>query len=221
MSDCRHRDERIDAYVDGTLSDIERHELEAHLHACDRCRAELEGIRAVVARAARLPREIAPTTDRWGDLRTRIHAVAARPAAQPPSRLWASRPLVRLAAAIVLTAALSSGVTMLLVRPAKELAPPVAGVSPAGAASVAQLERHYAGVTQELAAELEARRGELSPVAIATVERNLRVIDEALAEARAALALEPDNPTLVRMLAAAYEHKLDLLRQATRLSPSS
>jgi hypothetical protein len=210
--DCRARDEQIDAYVDGSLSDIARHELEGHLRACARCRAEVAATQALVTRARALPRQFPPSADRWPDLRARTSRA---------KRTVAGWRVARLAAAIAVAAMISSAVTYVAMRGATERSA-VVSVEPAeGVASLARIDGQYTDVTRELAAELDARREELSPEAIATVERSLAVIDTALAEARAALALEPDNPMLARMLAATYEQKLDLLRRATRLSPST
>jgi anti-sigma-K factor RskA len=210
--DCRARDEQIDAYVDGSLSDIERRELEGHLRVCPRCGSEVAATQRLVTRARALPRELPPSRDRWSELRSRTSRA---------ERQVAGWRVARLAAAIVVAAALSSAVTYVAVRGERGQGNIVAVDSPPAAASLARIEGQYTQVTRELAAELDARREELSPEAVATVERSLAVIDTALAEARAALALEPDNPMLARMLAATYEQKLDLLRRATRLSPSS
>lgn len=220
--DCWNRDERIDAYVDGTLSDIESRELEVHLRGCQRCRDEEAAIRALVARAQMLPRELPPSVDRWPELRVRTSRVGTSKVATSkvvrPLMTWR---VARLAAAILVVASLSSAVTVLVLRDDRSPPDTVAVEPLAPTASLALVDGQYRDVTRELAAELEARRAELSPEAVATVERNLAVIDAALAEARSALAVEPDNVILARMVAATYERKLDLLRQATRLSPSS
>jgi hypothetical protein len=53
------------------------------------------------------------------------------------------------------------------------------------------------------------------------VEESLRVVDDAIAEARQALARDPGNLAIADVLSANHEQKLDLLRRATRLlSPS-
>ena len=50
---------------------------------------------------------------------------------------------------------------------------------------------------------------------MAILERNLRVIDSALAESRAALKSDPANRSLGRLVLSAYEQKLELLKRAT------
>jgi hypothetical protein len=84
-------------------------------------------------------------------------------------------------------------------------------------AAVRAVERSYGDVVEELTAALRVQRDTLAPETVATLERSLRVIDEAIAEARAALAADPGNRALVDVLSAAYEQKVDLLRRASEL----
>ena len=65
-----------------------------------------------------------------------------------------------------------------------------------------------------LLAELEASREALSPEAIATVEESLEIMEDAVLDVRVALADEPDNPQLERMLIATYKSQVEMLRQA-------
>jgi hypothetical protein len=60
----------------------------------------------------------------------------------------------------------------------------------------------------------------LSPATVRVVERSLATIDTAIAEARAALASDPANRSLVEILSANYERKVELLQRATELSSS-
>ncbi len=71
---------------------------------------------------------------------------------------------------------------------------------------------------QIVQAALRAGRERLSPETVATVERSLATIDRAIREAREALARARANAALVDVLAANYEHKVELLRRATELS---
>jgi len=94
-------------------------------------------------------------------------------------------------------------------------APPAERRAPgAGYASYAGYER----AARDLAATLDARRSALSPETVAKVEASLRVIDSAIAEARAALARDPGNQALVELLGVSYRQKLDVLHRAAELS---
>ena len=75
------------------------HEAE-HLEVCDVCRTELEGLRADAAELARLP-ELEPPATQWLAVEQRLTAEGLlRKQPRPWSRTWA-RPLLQLAAAIV------------------------------------------------------------------------------------------------------------------------
>ena len=82
-------------------------------------------------------------------------------------------------------------------------------------ASFVRDERRYAAEIGQLQRQLAEQRERLSPATVAILERNLRVIDSALAESRAALKSDPANRSLGRLVLSAYEQKLELLKRAT------
>lgn len=61
---------------------------------------------------------------------------------------------------------------------------------------------------------LAERREQLDPVTVRVLDRNLRIIDEAIAESRAALAQDPASGLLAEQLTRAMRRKLELLRTA-------
>src|SRR2546422_8123480 len=63
--------DRLSEYVDGTLADGERAALEAHLAGCAACRATLDELRRVVARARGLE-DRPPAADLWPGIAERI-----------------------------------------------------------------------------------------------------------------------------------------------------
>lgn len=76
-----HVDELYTAYLDGTLTEAQGREVQAHLDACPRCAAGLEEIRALVLELQALPETPAPAQFAAG--------VRARLGAQrPPRRRW-------------------------------------------------------------------------------------------------------------------------------------
>jgi anti-sigma factor RsiW len=211
--------ERLNDLADAALPAGEVAAIERHLARCATCRGELARLRALLGRAAALPSSIEPPADTWDALRDRL-----RPQSRPVARR--SRPWVRewglRAAAAVLLVAGSSALTVMVLR--SRTSPQVATVAPspvatpaAVPAAVRAVERSYVGVVDELTSTLRAQRGALAPETIATLERTLRVIDEAIAEARAALAADPRNDALLDVLSANYEQKVQLLRQASEL----
>jgi hypothetical protein len=52
---------------------------------------------------------------------------------------------------------------------------------------------------------------------VATLEANLKVIDKAIQESRAALAADPNSRELATMLSQSYDAKLDVLQRAVSL----
>ncbi|HEX6278078.1 MAG TPA: hypothetical protein VFZ53_33770, partial [Polyangiaceae bacterium] len=78
-------------------------------------------------------------------------------------------------------------------------------------------EGHYTQTIDELRLAVDAQRAQLNPETVRTVDRTIAVIDSAIAEARAALLADPNNRTLVDLLSASYQRKLDLLRRTSEL----
>jgi ABC-type sugar transport system ATPase subunit len=68
---------------------------------------------------------------------------------------------------------------------------------------------------------LDQREASLAPETVAQLKSSLRTIDEAILEARNALARDPANKTLVEMLSGNYRQKVDLLRRTTELTRGS
>ncbi|MFZ5623889.1 MAG: anti-sigma factor family protein [Gemmatimonadota bacterium] len=204
---CREARDRIEAYVDPheralTTDDVAA--LEAHLESCAACRRQVDLARALLGELRNLPRSIEPPAAVWP-------AVARQTGARGRARVAQRWPL--LAAAALLLVALSSGITALLVRRT-----PVVATAPTPRAAP---EAAYASAAAELTRALAAERHRLRPETLATLERNLAVIDQAIAESRAALARDPANQSVETLLLAAYRQKVGLLEQALRLSASS
>ena len=82
-------------------------------------------------------------------------------------------------------------------------------------------EQVYAGEIARLRVVLERRRAQLDPVTISVVERNLKVIDDAIAQCKLALAKDPASRFLMESLNNALENKVELLRTATMLPSRS
>ncbi len=68
---------------------------------------------------------------------------------------------------------------------------------------------------------LAQRRSSLDTATVAVIERNLRVIDDAIMQCRAALAKDPASRFLLQSLNSALETKVELLRTAAQLPSHS
>jgi hypothetical protein len=203
----------IDDLAAGRLTGARREEALAHIAGCAECAADLETKRALAGPLAALPRSIEPPRDLWP-------AIAARTA--PPSvSAPKHRPLLAIAAALALVAG-SSAVTMLVMRDDGPEPAPVAGTAPAPEAPAGpRFEARYVAETRELSDLLDRQRDLLAPETVAALERNLAIIDSAIADSRAALAADPSNGELELLLRAGYEQKVALLEQAARLARES
>jgi hypothetical protein len=203
---CTEIFELIERYHSGNLPRLESEAVEQHLLACDGCRADFRFQRTLKAQASELPREISPPERVWQGIHQRI---TARPTRDSVPGWWQSRRT--LAAAAVLLMALTSVITAMLVRQP---------VPPAGNGNFTVTEAAYERAAEELAQALDARRGELSPAALAVVEHNLRIIDEAIRETQTALAEDPRNQRVAELLWASWEKKIDLLERAAKHAES-
>jgi len=82
-------------------------------------------------------------------------------------------------------------------------------------------EQVYTGEIARLRAIVAQRRAQLDPITISVIERNLKVIDDAIAQCRLALAKDPASRFLMESLNNALETKVELLRTASMLPARS
>ena len=220
---CHELDARLDDWVDGTLPAAEAQQVEAHLASCPSCRESERRLRQVLAHAAALPRSSSPSRDLWPEIAERLGRERAWSWAGTPWR----GPVALAAAATVL---MGVGAVLWVKRaptPARMVeipaaSPPFALVTTAGAPLadpvLAAAERDYEVAANALLEALQQRRPALRPETLASIEGNLEVIDRALTEVRLALAKDPGNPELNRMLVATHRKKVDVLRRVVKLS---
>ncbi len=213
-----HDTARLSDYLDGELPPAERAELEAHLAGCEACATALAELRAVVSEADRLP-ELAPERDLWPGIETRLapRGDAAEADVVPLHRyrrVVLSVPQL-IAAALALILFSASGVWLAVGgSPPAETA--LTTTEPALVTTVAFSD--FDTAIASLEAEYRSRRNELDPETIRVLEKNLAIIDQAIAEARAALASDPSSGFLSAHLASAMRQKVDLLRQASMIA---
>ncbi len=231
--------DKLSDYLDDELEAAERAAVEAHLRECADCSAVLDDLRRVIARAqAAATAARPPQTDLWTGVAGRIDRI------RQPRRV--SLTVAQLAAAAVLVAAVSGGVAWQFApsiagRPESlrsESASANAGGTAASSATAPSASRadlqvrpdgvsligvsladdQYDAAVADLEQALKQGRGKLDKATIAVVEQNLQTIDQAIAQAREALASDPANSYLSGHLVETRRRKLDLLRRATALT---
>jgi tetratricopeptide (TPR) repeat protein len=234
--------DQLSDYLDGELPEDERSAVDEHLRRCASCAAVLNDLKRVVARAASADAR-PPQTDLWRGIAARLNE-SGKPARVVPFALKEARrfafTLPQLAAAAALLIAVSGGVAWqfaarmggqvrdarsadLQVRPDAPAAPG-GGPEGNGAADFARVESvsmadaQYDAAVADLEKALKAGRGSLDASTVAIVEHNLQIIDQAINQAREALAGDPANSYLSGHLVEARRRKLDLLRRATALA---
>jgi len=216
MSDSMHDHgtERLSAFLDDELTRDEREAVEAHLSACAACRDVLEELREVTRRARQLD-DRPSARDLWSGIADRLEPRRA-------ASIWRRRltfTLPQAVAAGLALAILSGGAVWLsrVDRTARPGAGPGAGAAPP-VVRVNLADESYDHAISDLEAVLADGRARLDPRTYAVIERNLRTIDRAIADARRALEADPGNVYLNNHLATARQRKLSLLRRATALT---
>jgi hypothetical protein len=207
--------------LDAPLSDTQGAQLDAHLAGCAECRAVAADLAKLHADAAALP-TLTPSRDLWSGIEARIQApVVSLEDHRRPLARWSVR---QVAAAAVLMAVTAGGTWFAVARTGQAPTPSVA-VDPAARAARPELVSvaaqpgmtAYEGEIGALQNILQTRRAELDSATVAVLEKNLKLIDQAIAESKKALAGDPASAFLADQLGRAYDTKLELLRAAALL----
>lgn len=239
--------DRLSEYLDGDLEPRERAELERHLETCDPCRDVLADLRGLVANAVSLEdtlpeadlwpgiahriAERKPATRGW------LSWFGGG------ARLSISLPQLAAAAAVLVVVS-GGGVWFAMRNSALPAQGPVADAtrvstpgtsvtsesppaaeSPAGTSGARGADAQLAGydltrydaTIGELQQALNDHRGDLDSTTVRIIEQNLALIDQAIADARGALAADPANSYLNGHLTQQLQRKVRLLQKATVL----
>ncbi len=223
--------DRLSEYLDGDLSEVERAGLAAHLEECADCVSTLDELRAVAARASALE-DRSPAANLWPGIAQRIGAAQVDRSAVvdirgrrsvPRRRVTFSLPQL-IAAGIALTVVSGGGVWL---ARSGESAPVVRVVAtqPGSGTATAVLagfsSSEYDRAVAQLLEILEDARDQLDPNTVRVLQQSLATIDQAIEEAREALASDPANGYVSAHLAATMKRKVQLLRRAARIATAA
>lgn len=232
--------EKLSDYLDGDLDEVEAAAVEAHLAGCGACREVLTGLRDLVAASAGLG-DLEPAGDLWPGIASAIGGPGGRsgptagasvielPSARSGSHYRgpdvASRRHTRIgrvaAAAALVAVSVGSTWWVAAARPGGAGAPAAASVPAGNVLRAAEAGTPSADLASELATleeVLDAAQGALDPNTVRVLERNLDVIERAIADSREALALDPGNAFLTEHLERMYRRKLVYLQDAVRVA---
>jgi len=228
--------ESMHELIDGTIGAIRRAELERHLAECAECRSLLADMEAISNAAGTLDR-LEPPDGVWLQIAGRLRQegrVTLPPARQPAG----GHHVALLAIAASLLVAVGAAIVMLL---AQNRANPTGGAPAAvtahapgnadtdiGVESVEAefrlAEQHYQNAIAKLeqAARLDQTAAGQDPNALdaqtaAMLQKNLQVIDQAIAESRSALRSEPASAPARDSLFDALRRKVALLQDTIAL----
>jgi hypothetical protein len=240
MFDCEELESLLPGYLEGELDAAQRRAVERHAAACARCASLLEDVATIVRDARELP-ALTPSRDLWPNIEARIQPdvvplSAARAEKEARTRRksprWSTARLAAAAAALVVSTA---GVTYVATTHLDAAHTTVAAsgpadggssLSPSGAsrgrstvrnASTLSSEQLYDQEIAHLQTIVRDRRSLLDTATIAVIQRNLAVIDSAIAQSKAALAADPNSRFLNEQLNSVLDQKVELLRTAALL----
>src|SRR5439155_24062886 len=190
---CPHTEAKLHGHVDGAQAGSAGASAAAALSGCAGCRAAIAELRSLSASAASLPRSLEPGRDLWPAIADRIR----------PRATWNVQ-------WIKWRRALAAAAVFVVAFGIYRLVPPSAAhYRPVGQGWVA-VQADVDRATEELSRIFAAERDRLRPETVALLERNLAIIDAAIAESRAALARDPANADLRRLFVAASRQKVEL-----------
>jgi len=247
--DCDLMCEQLAAYIEGDLTPDEQARAEQHLSECETCAEALVELRAIAGEAAQLPL-LSPSRDLWAGIEARISTPITHLGSAPttvrraPQRQWqyaiAAAALIAVGAGATYLLAVRPGATTAPIATVARNTPPrgpdslgtptrVSPVAP-GAATVSTVSsrkkemsatRVYDHEIMLLDSLVRTRRESLDPKTVQIIELNLKIINKAIAESRAALAKDPKSPLLTNQLDNVLGSKVELLRTVAFLPTRS
>jgi hypothetical protein len=225
---CDACDALLPDYLERALDAANVAAVRLHLATCERCASLVRDLDDIRARAAELPL-LTPSRDLWPDIAARLSAPVvslderrARMAIR--RRHWLVNGAAAAALVLATATATVTGIRMkdrwdrIAQKPDATPVAPTVNVTPV----IPVAEKLPASVTYEreidgLRTIVRDRRSQLDPKTLAVIEKNLSVIDSAIAESRAALLKDSTSAFLVDQLDQALDTKLTLLRTVALL----
>jgi Putative zinc-finger len=215
MMTCNEVRDRLSLLVDGEVPETERAAIEQHLAGCSACRDLRQDLERVQRTAASLG-PINPPDHIWLQVagQMRLEQPASRLPLRRSARPSALRQWIGIAAALVLTTIAS----YYFVRgtPPPGNAPVTASVETI-AEELDLAMQHYEKAITELETLAKSDPDALDPVMAATLSQNVRTINGAIEESRAALKQNPGSEPARESLFEALRRKVGVLQATVNL----
>lgn len=204
--------------ADGSLPAGRARELQGHLGGCEACAEDVARLRLVIQRSSEPVTSGSPLAELWPAIRSRIEGSKVVPLA---SSATAPRPrpfTLRLAGAAGIGVAAAIAAVVWL-RPLRHTVVPGGSLESSRDSTqalilVSDSVRSYQDEARVLLDRLELQRAMIRPEAMASIERDLGVIDQAIGELELAIERDPRNPALRQLLASSYRQKVEVLKRA-------
>jgi predicted anti-sigma-YlaC factor YlaD len=217
---CRDIEPALSLLVDGRLSARAEEQVRAHLGGCPSCRGLLADLDRLRRAARQAGGPITPPPHLWlqvaGQIRRDVpEAAPARPRRSQPVWQWTG-----LAAALVLV---TLGIYVVQRLPGDATAPTAAdNAAPAGSVQVIAGElnlavEHYERALAELEALAQTSQTPMDDAVAGELRASLKLIDQAIAESRAALASNPQSEPAQASLFDALRRKVEVLQTTVAL----
>lgn len=219
------------AVADGTLDPDRARDVAAHLDSCESCATDVVRLQKLMRHVHEGPAAAGPSPETlgamWPEIRSRIEQSKVVPLTPAPSgvrpasdplpddraatirrrSLWVTASLAAAAIAFIILERMPRGV-----RPTDIGAPDNRTSAPMQV--VGDSSRVYEQEANTLLNDLELRRSLMRPQTKQAIDHDLRIIDQAIAELKDAIARDPNNPALRQLLASSYRQKVELLKRA-------
>lgn len=228
---CAEVDDRLDAWLHGTLSDADGRALDEHLAACTACRAYVDDVRTL-QREARLIGLEGPSPAAWDRIAGRLAERTATERPRTDTRPPTARPVRWHWLAVAALLAVIVGGSLWVLRQSLFRAAPVPqaaantnpntnGASPALVESISteldQAAQHYERAIAGLEQVASESASPLDPAVTQMLRENLRIIDQAINDSRDALQAEPDSQLAQESLFDGFRRKVGLLQDTIAL----
>ena len=213
---CTKAHELIGELLEGSISDKDRKDLETHFASCQDCRELLEDFQNIKTQAAALPK-LEPAEGVWTNILNGVRrdrrekAVRAATTAGWWDRLFApGRPRYAFGAALALAAVVVGAIAIW--RP-WNAADPASSTNGAAftMAKLEEAETHYQLAIRALTEAVASQKNGLDPRTVASLDRNLQIIDDLILTCQNAVRREPQSVEARVYLLGAYKGKVEFL----------